>query len=302
MRHRRGITLIEVLAAIFIMGVGLLAILTLFPVGAISMAQALRDDRGAQAAASASALANALDLRNDPNVVAALTAAPPAPYLPADPNGWGYPVYVDPFYVALNAGPLGAAGGGPTAGGSPGLQRCSNPAWSALPSRLFSLPDDLNFDPNGLPSGSPSAVDRPRNFTWAYVVRRSVTGVGNNPVPLAEVSVVVYANRSVQIPGGETVLQQATPMGAKGTTTLTLPAGQPVNVRKGSWVLDTSYAVTAGGGGSVNAFFYRVNNVSDNGQGVLTLELETPLKANVQTLVIMENVIAVLDRGTGWQP
>jgi hypothetical protein len=42
-----------VLAAIFIMGVGLLALLVLFPLGALEMAQVIKDDRAAQAAAAA---------------------------------------------------------------------------------------------------------------------------------------------------------------------------------------------------------------------------------------------------------
>lgn len=47
-RHNRrsGVTLMEVLIAIMIMGVGMLAILALFPLGALSMARAIRDDRG----------------------------------------------------------------------------------------------------------------------------------------------------------------------------------------------------------------------------------------------------------------
>lgn len=44
---RRGVTLLEVLAAIFLTGVGLLALLTLFPLGALDMAEAVRDDRAA---------------------------------------------------------------------------------------------------------------------------------------------------------------------------------------------------------------------------------------------------------------
>src|SRR5262245_12543666 len=60
MNRRNATTLVEVLVAIFIMGVGLLAILALFPLGALQMAQALKDDRAAQAAGNATALARVI--------------------------------------------------------------------------------------------------------------------------------------------------------------------------------------------------------------------------------------------------
>lgn len=44
----RGVTLIEVLVAIFIVGIGLLSLLTLFPLGMQSMARAIRDGRSAE--------------------------------------------------------------------------------------------------------------------------------------------------------------------------------------------------------------------------------------------------------------
>jgi Tfp pilus assembly protein PilV len=53
-----GSTLIEVLVAIFVMGVGLLALLTLFPLGALEMAQAIPDDRTATIAADARQLSD----------------------------------------------------------------------------------------------------------------------------------------------------------------------------------------------------------------------------------------------------
>src|SRR3954469_13698210 len=49
---RRGTTLIEVLIAIFIMALGLIALLTLFPIGAVQMARAIQDERAAQVAAN----------------------------------------------------------------------------------------------------------------------------------------------------------------------------------------------------------------------------------------------------------
>jgi prepilin-type N-terminal cleavage/methylation domain-containing protein len=53
LRSEAGVTLIEVLAAIMVMAIGLLALLTLFPLGVLSMARAIRDDRTAALAAHA---------------------------------------------------------------------------------------------------------------------------------------------------------------------------------------------------------------------------------------------------------
>lgn len=57
MVRRNATTLTEVLIAIFIMGIGLMAILALFPLGAVQMAQALKDQRAAEAAANAASMA-----------------------------------------------------------------------------------------------------------------------------------------------------------------------------------------------------------------------------------------------------
>jgi prepilin-type N-terminal cleavage/methylation domain-containing protein len=58
-QRRAGVTLSEVLVAIFIMGIGLLALLTLFPLGALNMARAIQDDRSENVAKSAVALSHA---------------------------------------------------------------------------------------------------------------------------------------------------------------------------------------------------------------------------------------------------
>lgn len=54
-RECRGVALLEVLLAIFIMGVGSLATLTLFPLGALSMRQAVNEDRAGDDAVTLSA-------------------------------------------------------------------------------------------------------------------------------------------------------------------------------------------------------------------------------------------------------
>lgn len=52
-RPRRGVSLTEVLVAMFMMAVGMIAIFTLFPLGAMQVGQALRDDRTTQTAQQA---------------------------------------------------------------------------------------------------------------------------------------------------------------------------------------------------------------------------------------------------------
>jgi hypothetical protein len=87
------VTLLEVLVAIFIMAIGLLALLTLFPLGALRMAQALKDDRTAQVAVSADGFLRA-HWRG--SVIAPLNDTTPAG---TDPQGFTHP---DPLVWALD--------------------------------------------------------------------------------------------------------------------------------------------------------------------------------------------------------
>ncbi len=128
-RHspRSGLSLTEVLVAIFVMGIGMLCLLVLFPVGLSNMKWALQDNRLALASQTAISQAEsvqkdftgqAFTLRSDPNYYAAANyipdptisnallwwhpaAPPPGPYpgnpvQPAyDPTGPKPPVFVD---------------------------------------------------------------------------------------------------------------------------------------------------------------------------------------------------------------
>src|SRR5689334_20597212 len=94
MTRRPAVTLIEVLVTMFIMAIGMLALLTLFPLGAISMGQALKDDRCASTAAMAENVAIAMNIRHDTNVLLAFNAS------------GGGPVYVDPNGVITLPPPI----------------------------------------------------------------------------------------------------------------------------------------------------------------------------------------------------
>jgi prepilin-type N-terminal cleavage/methylation domain-containing protein len=310
--RRRGVTLVEVLAAVFIMGVGLLAILVLFPVGALSMARSVRDHNTAAAAAAAASLANGFDLRNDANVQAALALLPDSPTNQAAPpgtSGRGYPVYVDIFYqpFSTNLGKAGALGPNGYAPGvaTPGIYR-TGVAYGGTglnqQARWFTYEDDLKFGDNGS-MVTAGVIDRPGRITWAYLLRPERSGADT----VYELDVVVYNSRVTTTLSGETTYTAAGTAGANTLTlTYTAPLTDPITVN--DWFLDTTYEVTVGAGaaatprGTVHAYFYKAIDVVDNGAGQITLTLDQPLRANVGNVVHMSNVVEVFSKGTGWRP
>jgi prepilin-type N-terminal cleavage/methylation domain-containing protein len=357
MTQRRGVTLLEVLVSIFVMGIGMIALLTLFPLGALSMAQAIRDGRVNDASAEAAALANTFGVRNDGTTSsysvtgvfnAYLSAGWAASAPAADPVSSGYPVYVDPYYVAHGQTSLGSYGSAPyssTSGSTPGIIRCSTSyvgsngnsytsgsvSLSALgpptaptsespgPSnagnwaaRFFTLKDDINFQSNGTAvgysTGSPTTtLERGGGYTWAYLLRRPKATSGAE----VELYVVVYAGRSVQLVSGETAcpVTSATTAGfasqGDNAVSMSIPSGTGPQLRRGAWLLDTSYEQTVAGPpamGFIHGDFYRVVDVT-NSTSPYIVELDRPLKrSNVSVMVVMDNVVEVVYKGTGWQP
>ena len=127
MKRRSGMSMAEVLVALFLMALGSIAILTMFPLGMFHMGQALKDDRTAQSAAQADAFMRtywritavenggggepfytALDYPDSkPDLGPAPTPTPPKNVPPPNtlPNIYGqtgpsYPVFVDPMGYA----------------------------------------------------------------------------------------------------------------------------------------------------------------------------------------------------------
>jgi len=306
--QRLGVTLVEVLAAIGIMGIGMLAILVLFPLGAMSMARALKDDRCGAIAWNADSLCTALDYRNDPQVKPILekTYTPPVPgALPPDPLGPGYPVFIDPHYNLAGAIPETTLGPAPNPQpvqylAYPNIRRVTPQKLLALGNpaaileareRLFCFNDDMGFSVNGYPKEHSDG-----RYTWSYLVRRLQSSLPSS----TEVTVVVYSGRPTEMPMAEEVYA-VTPEDTTAVRLSWVPGQEEPPLRKGHWLLDTTYEVRTRGGvnyGSVHAQFYRVVDVARLSANTLLVEVQPPLRhSNVSQMQLLKGAIEVFDRG-----
>jgi len=283
MTRRPAVTLIEVLISMFIMAIGMLALLVLFPLGAVSMGQALKDDRCASTAAMAENVSIAIPtmtagvfgIRNDPNVMSAFVADANAnlPLL----------VYVDPYGMFPPLGNLG------------GMIPRVSPSFvtsTLLADRWFSLPDDITFLENGLADTvkTGGVVDRGRRYSYAYLLRQFSPN-------LIQLYAVVYSGRPVNTLTLETTLMAT---GSAGTNSIVINA-MGTTIKRGGWVLDTTNPKTSPNPPAAPGYFYRVTNVAESG-GATVVELQTNLIGNVTQLTIMDNVAEVFDKGTSWRP
>ncbi len=328
-RRRGGTTLVEVLVAIFIMAIGLMTLLTLFPLGALSMSQAIKDTRTGHAAANAAALGEALNIRSrvlyngtTPMSVDLDPFRNPTPgVLPnlgntANYSGPSYPVLVDPAGFFLTQSPLANL-----ADGIPRRTIFAPPNVAAI-NRLFVLQDDMNFLNDGTYAGLPCAqgapagsVQREGRYSWSYLVRwpratdwtQATDAISKKPYIsglVTDLTVIVYNGRPAQLPLAEVAIPNVTL--DPTSTQVTLPNGVKPDIRKGSWVLDATLYKPSGNQKTPepHGFFYRVVGVTDNGNS-LTLELQDKPKlgaAGYGVLVFMENVVEVFEKGAGWKP
>jgi prepilin-type N-terminal cleavage/methylation domain-containing protein len=331
MKRRPGITLIEVLVAIFIMAIGLLALLTLFPLGALRMSQALQDDRAASCASAGANICDAFGMRNDSNFNTAFTT----PARTTDPttgfqfsqtaqSGGGYPVYVDPYGVVVDPIPIPMNDVTPTLGvnfvtqpttPTPGISRLAPsvipppystfnagppPFYTPVPgltaNRYFTLLDDMTFLTNGLPdTGGSGFLQRGDRYTWGLMLHR-LTPYSS---AVTDLSVVVYAGRATALPGGEATYSATG--NYQDTQVVLTHNGTPPTIRRGAWILDTSYDPNTS---SVHGDFYRVVSVTTIDSTHVNLELQNALSKRISgspigitAVTVMDNVVEVFDRG-----
>jgi len=277
--RRSGVTLIEVLVAIFVMSIGLLCVLTLFVLGAQRMAVAFKDSNATQAAINARALVSIKNLRNDPAVVAAFQGPE------TDPST---AVFVDP---------AGRVAAGATLNGS-SIQRVS-PSYAPdnsgpnLP--YFAIFDDITFQRgNGSPKFYGANLEREILYTWAYLVQRQRKSDAASTI----VSTCVFQRRPK---AGQLEATFSASMNTNDNT-ITLTGATIDSLSPGAWVLDATPQVS---GRNQIASFYRVTGVRDSGAGGVVLDLQSSLQgypattATAGNVVVMDGLVEVFELGTG---
>lgn len=313
--RRAGATLIEVLVAIFLMGIGMLALLTLFPIGVLRMAQAINDERAAQASACAVSLANIKDLRHDQSLTSPTDffKQPDASLAAADPDGRSYGLFVDPAGWFNALGPNQTFVGGEKAAPRvlPSFIKVSTtPALDTL--RWFAINDDIIFDPDtALPKANASSFDRDTRFTIAYLLQRP----RYNDASLVEMSVLVFNRRPITLRQDLTPAENAYPASYDTSKNMvTLDYSNPTVVAPalaaGDWIYDCSVlnSATNPGTAAPHAFFYRVVSVTDLGGNKIQIEVQTPLRgfpANSLTagrVMVLDGLYEVFEKGAGRLP
>jgi hypothetical protein len=282
-RRRPGTSLVEVLVGFGILGIGVTSVITLFPFSALTLGQALRDDRTTTCAIMADGQISSVHRTNVvergdngaieeyhwfmDNHQLGKPTVPANSSLPTILTGKesspSYPVFVDPMGVA-------AVGNRPVGdNGETLIPRCSLSLIQgdqSLALRYCSLLDSYTFNDDGNAS-----AQREMRYNFAWMLQRPV----NRDRFTVRMQVVVY-NKRVHLyspPGSEAVYTgvQFIP----GDTQITnVPT--TANVRKGMWVMDGTIGIDNGGRQIRHGEFYRVVSVTDVG-GTYTLEVHKPV-------------------------
>jgi hypothetical protein len=305
--RRPGLSLLEVIVALFVMALGMISLLTLFPLGAVQMGQALRDARAAETAVQADTHMRIWWQRDvverpgaeDPAFAALDHPSRVTGIDPTHPLGSGateagallptdlvasYPMMIDPiswqaFPVPRRSRLAGDRFPRRTMGWIDNLPAVQRNAFSF---RTATMMDDITFGEDGRPdttaSGQGTPVVRMGRYNWAAVIQRPV----NANRYVADLKVLVFDGRppGVAPADAELVLTPAagSPVGTQQII-LTPGAVAPDFLKAGSWIMDGMIDPATN---RRNAVWYRIQAIDrDSLPGQLVLDLQTPLVRQV---------------------
>lgn len=301
LKTRKGLTLLEVLITIFVMGIGMLSVLTLFPLAARKIGLSIDMDRATQAAANASAISS-LPVRSSISIRDAasryfdekLASTPLAGPKPSDVVH-----YDGASYAATNTGPF-YIGSLLAPEYSPPVSRTAW-TWPILKRAEIVSLDEYPFTDAGVPE---SGGRRSERYSTSFLFRRNRLDDENS----METVILVYAGRpfdfgnqnelllTTTAPGGSSAVpnsDQSSEIQITNTFPVSLPGTPDRVIQRGSWIVDVSLDSKTNKPRWKK--FYQVMNV-DPTTGILSID--RPLEGDLAKGVWLDYLINWFDRGT----
>jgi prepilin-type N-terminal cleavage/methylation domain-containing protein len=314
---RQGLTLLEVLITIFVMAIGFLSVLTLFPLAARKIVRSIDSDRVNLMAANASGCEQILGIRNaiqyqmdqDLGLAPVTQKLQPSLIYHFDPIG----VFGDADSISRM--PLGTLR---TVGLNPNPLRADYSlnqirAALSLPTiadlkmkEWMTSQDEINFEPWGLPEPNFRNGNR---YSVSFLYRRNSLADSNS----LETVMLVYAGRSNEF--GNTTETQLNIAGLDPTdsTNSTLlikdpiqgPGGPDRFFGRNAWIMDISDETIGGITRPRWKKFYQVQNIDGPPGGILKVTLDRPWESPIvpfspsQKMVWVDYLFDWFDRGIG---
>ena len=320
--RRTGVTLTEVLVALFVMALGMLALLTLFPLGAMQIGQALKDDRTAQCALEADAYMriywqhevvekwDSTDPMVEPDpfvwafddVTATAKPTPPVPPAVAPPRtkDASYPVLIDPLSYYMT----GRTGNAQKYVAGVDVQTLPRRSLRSITTKNdafqhFAMTDDIWFEANGVPD-STAGLRRQGRYNWAIMLQRD----HNNDPLKANMKVLVFDGRLPFIaPANEEHMVSVTAASGQRQMEITLPFTPGDNdaplIRIGGWLMDGTQPAMPTDKNPRRADFYRITGVTQDSATHYFLDIDRPLlhsNSTTRDIYFFAGLAEVFDR------
>jgi len=282
---RKGLTLLEVLITIFVMGIGMLSVLTLFPLAARKIGMSIDMDRATQMAGNASALASMPLTINGPSVRSKVKSYFDSVEIGIRENNPNDPILALPSEIihydlaAINDSKTFSEIG----------KLVPLPGWPFFNRNQWVSPDEYPFSDSGVPEIGSRRSER---YSPSYLFRRKRLDDETS----METLILIYAGRPYDF--GTAMEKRLDPflLGGNlagsseisfkpGTFPLQGPGGPDRVFHRGSWVMDTKNWKS----------FYRVISIDE---GTSKAVIDRPLDFDLVNAVWIDYMIDWFDRGS----
>ena len=283
--NRNGITLLEVLMAIFIMGIGMVSVFAIFPVAALMMGQAIEKYQINEVVNNTQSNfdTDVLDfIKNKPDLICNSSGVQISTI-----SGSFFSSTINsalPQYLFLDQ--AAAINGRPSLANV--MVACVKGASSPLlpleiNERYFTSNFDIELDESGRAVSPVASVGR---YSVSFLLEKKPPL--DNPLPSRRY-MLVYKGRSQTFADFP---WEAVTTNVASAPNLINPTPGALDYKKQGWIM-TFNSVTG------NRSFYQITAVNPNGSGGIELEVKPKLGTDANNVYLLSDVVRVIDMGAG---